>query len=65
MCLVLLNTFSIRCALGTSTAAKNGIPDRLFKSPGRWLSEDAKDGCVKEDLLERPMSHNRKAYKRL
>lgn len=28
-----------------------GIPDRMFKRHGRWQSENAKDGYVK-DLLE-------------
>ena len=38
---------------GASSAANNGVPDRLFKRHGRWLSEGAKDGYVKDDLLER------------
>jgi hypothetical protein len=38
-----------------ATAAYNfGVPDRLFKRHGRWRSENAKDGYVKDsfnDLL--------------
>ena len=40
-------------SLRASAAANNGIPDRLFKRHGRWLSEKAKDGYVKDDLKER------------
>ena len=32
---------------GTTSAANNGVPDRLF---GRWRSENAKDGYVMDDL---------------
>ncbi|XP_071092747.1 integrase/recombinase xerD homolog [Haliotis cracherodii] len=35
---------------GASAAANNGIPDRMFKRHGRWRSEKAKDGYVKDDL---------------
>lgn len=35
---------------GASAAANNNTPDRLFKKDGRWLSENAKDGYVKEIL---------------
>ena len=39
---------------GDATAAvSHGIPDRLFKRHGRWLSESAKDGYVKDKLLHR------------
>ena len=39
----------LRCGLhslrsgGATAAASHGIPDRLFKGHGRWLSESAKD----------------------
>ena len=33
---------------GASGAANAGIPDRLFKRHGRWKSETAKDGYVKD-----------------
>jgi len=36
---------------GVATAAANaGVPDRLFKRHGRWQSENAKDGYVKDNL---------------
>ena len=35
---------------GASQAAKAGVPDRLFKRHGRWKSENAKDGYVKESV---------------
>ena len=35
---------------GASAAANAGISDRLFKKHGRWKSEKAKDGYVKENL---------------
>ena len=38
---------------GATAAASHGIPDRLFKRHGRWLSESAKDGYVKDKLLHR------------
>ncbi|KAH3702743.1 hypothetical protein DPMN_077769 [Dreissena polymorpha] len=38
---------------GATAAANNGIPDRLFKRHGRWLSETAKDGYVKSSVDER------------
>ena len=34
----------------TTSAANNGVPDRLFKRHGRWRWENAKDGYVKDDL---------------
>ncbi|XP_071171146.1 uncharacterized protein, partial [Mytilus edulis] len=40
---------------GASVCANLGLPDRLFKRHGRWRSETAKDGYVKdslEDLLK-------------
>ena len=33
---------------GATTAANAGVPDRLFKRHGRWRSETAKDGYVKD-----------------
>ena len=33
---------------GASAAANAGVPDRLFKRQGRWRSESAKDGYVKD-----------------
>ena len=35
---------------GTSAAANAGVPDRLFKRHGRWLSETVKDGYIKDKL---------------
>ena len=35
---------------GATAAANAGVPDRLFKQHGRWKSETAKDGYVKDDL---------------
>ena len=35
---------------GASAAANAGLPDRLFKRHGRWLSETAKDGYIKDKL---------------
>ena len=38
---------------GASAAANGGIPDRMFKRHGRWASESAKDGYVKDALEDR------------
>ena len=38
---------------GASAAANNGVKDRMFKRHGRWASETAKDGYVKDDIDER------------
>ncbi|XP_078665737.1 integrase/recombinase xerD homolog [Branchiostoma floridae x Branchiostoma belcheri] len=38
---------------GASAAANAGIPERLFKRHGRWMSDKAKDGYVKDKLQER------------
>jgi len=35
---------------GATAAANRGVPDRLFKRHGRWRSEQAKDGYVKDNL---------------
>ena len=41
---------------GRATAAANaGVNDRMFKRHGRWRSESAKDGYVK-DSVERRLS---------
>ena len=38
---------------GATAAANAGVPDRLFKRHGRWRSESAKDGYVKDSLEKR------------
>ena len=38
---------SLRSGRARATA-RHGIPDKLFKRHGRWVSETAKDGYVKE-----------------
>lgn len=38
---------------GATAAANAGVPDRLFKRHGRWRSEIAKDGYVKDSLAIR------------
>ena len=39
---------------GGDTAAANAkVPDRMFKRHGRWKSETAKDGYVKDDVKSR------------
>ena len=38
---------------GATTAANAGVPDRLFKRHGRWKSENAKDGYVKDSIENR------------
>ena len=38
---------------GASAAAGAGVPDRLFKRHGRWRSENAKDGYIKDSLESR------------
>ena len=35
---------------GATAAANSGVNDRLFKRHGRWKSECAKDGHIKENL---------------
>ena len=35
---------------GATAAAQVGVPDRLFKRHGRWRSETAKDGYVKDSM---------------
>lgn len=43
---------------GATSAANAGVPDRLFKRHGRWRSENAKDGYVK-DSIENMLSVSR------
>ena len=38
---------------GATAAANYGVPDRLFKKHGRWRSETAKDGYVKDSIQNR------------
>ena len=38
---------------GATAAANAGVKDRLFKKHGRWRSENAKDGYVKDNIKER------------
>ena len=38
---------------GGTKAADMGIADRLFKRHGRWKSETAKDGYIKDALENR------------
>lgn len=38
---------------GATAAANAGVPDRCFKRHGRWRSENAKDGYVKDTIKER------------
>ena len=38
---------------GASAAASMGVPDRLFKKHGRWRSETAKDGYIKDSTEHR------------
>lgn len=38
---------------GATASANMGTNDRLFKRHGRWRSENAKDGYIKDDLVKR------------
>ena len=38
---------------GATTAVNSGVPNRMFKRHGRWRSENAKDGYVKDSLEAR------------
>jgi len=38
---------------GATAAAEAGVPDHIFKRHGRWKSETAKDGYVKDSLEKR------------
>ena len=44
-------THSLRAG-GATVAANAGVPDRLFKKHGRWKSEKAKDGYVKDNVSQ-------------
>ena len=46
---VLFGMHSLRAG-GATAAANAGVEDRLFKRHGRWKSESAKDGYVKDSL---------------
>jgi hypothetical protein len=35
---------------GASTAANKGLSERLLKAHGRWSSDKAKDGYIKDNL---------------
>ena len=48
-----VNSVFIAYAGGASSAAAAGISDRLFKKHGRWRSEKAKDGYVRETIQEK------------
>ena len=45
-----LHSFRAGCA---TAAANSGVPDRLFKRHGRWRSENAKDGYIKDCMASR------------
>ena len=38
---------------GATAAANSGVKDRMFKRHGRWASDSAKDGYVKDNFQER------------
>jgi hypothetical protein len=40
-------------SVGATAAATAGIDDRLFNKHGRWKSDKAKDGYVKESITDR------------
>ena len=44
---------SFRAGGATAAASNPMLPDRLFKRHGRWRSEGAKDGYIKESLQNR------------
>ena len=48
----IIGVHSLRAG-GASAAANAGIPDRLFKRHGRWMSDKAKDRYIKDNLEER------------
>ena len=41
---------------GVTSAASNSVPDRLLKAHGRWKSEKAKDGYIKESVTNKLFS---------
>ena len=48
----IIGSHSLRSG-GEAAAANAGIPDRLFKRHGRWSSDSAQDGYVKDTLSSR------------
>ena len=48
----LFSMHSLRAG-GATAAANAGVEDRLFKHHGRWKSETAKDGYVKDSVERR------------
>ena len=44
-----IGTHSLRSE-GATAAASSSIPDHFFKPHGRWSSDSAKDGYVKDSL---------------
>ena len=46
------NDFGLHSARsgGATAAANRGVPDRLFKRHGRWVSESAKDSYIKDNF---------------
>ena len=36
---------------GATVAANAGVSDRLLKRHGRWKSDSAKDGYIKDDIV--------------
>ena len=48
------NDFGLHSARsgGATAAANRGVPDRLFKRHGRWVSESAKDSYVKDNFAK-------------
>jgi hypothetical protein len=43
---------------GATAAASAGVDERLFKNHGRWKSDSAKDGYVKESISKTDRSKN-------
>ena len=43
---------------GVIAAANAGVPDRLLKRHGRWRSETAKDGYIKDSVERRLTVYN-------
>ena len=48
-----LGTHSLRASGATSVANASGVSDRCLKRHGRWKSDLAKDGYVKDSLDSR------------
>ena len=48
-------SFGLHCLRsgGATAAAEAKVEDRLFKKHGRWKTDKAKDGYVKESITER------------